>query len=150
MARSEQSRCFHALFGLGQLIGVRADVRQAHGRGGKIALDSQRGLGHDGLVAVAVERVDERGELVGEALRLMDVAAVERLDQLAHRRGGDVRDHRDDAHGADRQERQEQAIITRIPGEAGALLLFDGGGEVDGHMFRRGLSARYGRARHIR
>ena len=85
MARSEQSRCFHALFGLGQLIGVRADVRQAHGRGGKIALDSQRGLGHDGLVAVAVERVDERGELVGEALRLMDVAVVERLDQLAHR-----------------------------------------------------------------
>ena len=78
--------------------------------------------------------VDERGELVGEALRLMDVAAVERLDQLAHRRGGDVRDHRDDTHGADRQERQEQAIITRIPGEAGALLLFDGGGEVAGRV----------------
>lgn len=35
---------------------------------------------------------------------------------------------------ADRQERQEQAIITRIPGEAGALLLFDGGGEVAGRV----------------
>ena len=45
-----------------------------------------------------------------------------------------MRDHRDDAHGADRQERQEQAIITRIPGEAGALLLFDGGGEVAGRV----------------
>ena len=48
--------------------------------------------------------------------------------------GGDVGNHRNDADGTDGEERQEQAIITRIPGEAGALLLFDGGGEVAGRV----------------
>ena len=53
----------------------------------------------------------------------MDIATIERVGEVTHRAGGGVRDHGDDADCADGQERQEQAVIAGIPGEAGALLL---------------------------
>ena len=128
----QQSGGAHALFGLVELGGIGADVGQTHRGGGDDALDLERGLGHDGLVAVAVKRVDERGELVGKTTGGGDVAAVKRLDKLLHGVGCDVGDHRDDADGADGEERQEQAVIAGIPGETGALLFLHCGCKVAG------------------
>ena len=128
----QQSGSAHALFSLVKLSGVGTDVRQTHGGGGDNALDLERSLGHDGLIAVAIQRVDKGGELVGEATGGSDIAAIECLDKLLHGVGGDVGNHRNDADGTDGEERQEQAVIAGIPGEAGALLLLHCGCKIAG------------------
>lgn len=83
-------------------------------------------------IAVAIQRVDKGGELVGEATGGSDIAAIECLDKLLHGVGGDVGNHRNDADGTDGEERQEQAVIAGIPGEAGALLLLHCGCKIAG------------------
>ena len=72
----EQSGGAHALFSLVELSGIGADIRQAHGGGGNNSSDLQRGLGHDGLIAVAIERVDKRGKLIGKTAGGGDVASI--------------------------------------------------------------------------
>ena len=72
------------LFSLVELSGIGADIRQAHGGGGNNSSDLQRGLGHDGLIAVAIERVDKRGKLIGKTAGGGDVASIKCLDKLLH------------------------------------------------------------------
>ena len=70
---------------------------------------------HNSLETVAIHRFDQRGKLHGNALRLMNVAAIERSSQITHRTGCDMRDHGNNADRTNRKERQEQTVISRIP-----------------------------------
>ncbi len=49
-----------------------------------------------------------------EPLRLGDVTRRSRPDHRRHLRAGEVRCHRDHADGADRHERQRDAVLPRI------------------------------------
>ena len=113
---------------------ARTDVRQAHRRWSqRIATHLQRGLGHHGLEAIAVHRFDERRQLHGRCAaprgcrRDRTQSARSRIGPAATCAITEMM-----PTAPTEQERQEQAVIARIPGQTGFHTLAHGARDVSG------------------
>ena len=100
LSSSDQSGSLHALSGKSHLILIGTQIGQPHGGLVQSAGRLQSSLGHDSLLTLAIQSLDQRVQTCSQIPCAIQVTGIEFIGQALHRSGGYMGDNRNDADRA--------------------------------------------------